>query len=509
MPRLLPVASVVVLVGLLLVPAMAASAQPETNTPADCPSVTSFGTGVAYAVPDAQTLPAELTAFGYTCAFEPVSQISPGVTILALVRDDGVTWADATAVLQSFISAPSWTTSESLIGDGAGVYTELPPAQIVESAPASGFTVGVDHATNGGATISYVAGPPDSPVLPVATTLTGDAGSELNITNAAGGVIYITVAIFTPPTGFTDPGVLSTLKTAAVPTVAQSGVIAGAAVALMLVVGWPGFLLSQVVSRRYDRIAGKRLGELRDRIESSAARRRILTVAGLVVAALIVCLLDPAFGLNLLSLRVFLTALLTLVLFTGGAALVTGAVVRRLEPAASPRIDFRWGSLVILAVAVLLSRLLGLQPGLVFGLVAGIAFGVALNRSRSGIAVLVGSGFAAVVGLGAWIGYSVTPADAVIVRELLSALAIEGVATLPIALLPFRGLDGAHLRAWKLAVWIAAFVIAVALFVLILVTLPAGFAPIAGNVVLWAVVFAVFSALAVGVWLLDRKLAKA
>ena len=96
------------------------------------------------------------------------------------------------------------------------------------------------------------------------------------------------------------------------PTPAQTGVIAGGAVVLMLVVGWPATLLNSVVGSRYDglvRWLQRRFRRRRTR-DSGCARPKPsrlpgwLMWPGFALAAIIGAFVDPDFGWNPMSIRV-------------------------------------------------------------------------------------------------------------------------------------------------------------------------------------------------------------
>jgi len=121
---------------------------------------------------------------------------------------------------------------------------------------------------------------------------------------------------------------------------------------------------------------------------------------GFAAAAVIGGFVDPQFGVNWMSVRLLLTGLLSfLVLNLAGWTLVI-RVFRRIQKDAAPRIRFRWASLVLVAITVLIARLLEFQPGVIFGLVAGLAFAISLTASRNALVVLLGSGFGLIVARG-------------------------------------------------------------------------------------------------------------
>ena len=320
---------------------------------------------------------------------------------------------------------------------------------------------------------------------------------------------------FTDANGFGDPSILSSLKTVqdAVPTPTQTVVIGGMAALLTLVAGWPGSLLSGVIVKRYDAVL-KRLRERRKRpraVTPPARQPIVLALLGFLVAAVISGFVDPGFGLNPLSVRIVVTGFLTYLVFNVVGSEIVAAVVRRVQPDSRPFLHFRWGSLVIVVLAVCAARLLGFQPGIVFGLVAGLTFAITLAESREALVVLVGSGFTLGVALVAWVAFSfVAPATAgsgnvllVSTTEFLSGLTIGGISSLPIVLLPFAVLEGGSLFGWKKWVWAFAYAIALVAFMVILVTVPNELGLIPADFVRWVVIFAAFGFVAVIIWAID------
>jgi hypothetical protein len=321
-------------------------------------------------------------------------------------------------------------------------------------------------------------------------------------------------------TGLDDPSTISDLRTIqdAVPTPAQGGVLVVSAALLTLLLAIPAYLLSRVLSSRYDQLFGwlerGRIGRVRAQLAKpgSTGRRWLLLGAGTVLAAYIACFIDPRFGFNGLSVRLFLTLLVTFVIFNVGAWGVVSLVLRRVQPDAKPTLTFHPATLLVVALAVLLSRLLSFDPGLVFGLVAGTTFAVTLALSKEAIVIITGSAYAAAVGLLAWTGYSILTAlnpldaSAVALTEFFGGLTIEGVSTLPIALIPLATLDGGILFRWRRWVWGAVYAIGLALFMLVLFTLPGGDTPADGDFMRWVIVFAVFAVVATAVWLVDYLL---
>ncbi|MET0734305.1 MAG: hypothetical protein ABWY55_01470, partial [Microbacterium sp.] len=320
-------------------------------------------------------------------------------------------------------------------------------------------------------------------------------------------------------TSFADPSVLSSLRTIAeaLPNAVQSTVIGVGAIVLMLLIGVPGVLLDSVIGPRYEAAAAR----WRARRRAPAEPRRApswLIWPGFVVAAVIAGFVDPAFGWNGMSARVVISGLLSFAALNVAGWMLVRVLIRRSVPDSDPRMVFRWGSLVLLALSVLVARLIGFEPGVIFGLVAGLTFAIALAASRDALVILVGSGIALVVALVGWAAYSLlspladaAPGNAmlVLVTEFASGLTIEGVSTLPIALLPLLALDGAALYAWRRWVWAIAYVIGLGAFMLVLLTIPDSWATVGGDFSRWVLLLVGFAVVAIAVWginaLLERR----
>ncbi|MEO8095293.1 MAG: hypothetical protein ABI632_10210 [Pseudolysinimonas sp.] len=326
--------------------------------------------------------------------------------------------------------------------------------------------------------------------------------------------------------GIADPSVLSSLRTFAdaLPTPTQSVVIVGSSIMLMLVVGWPGSLLNSVIGARWDAFSARLQSRRKSPEPASSStdgipakpRRtapRWLAWPGLVLAALIGGFVDPAFGFNAMSARVVVSGLLSLLVFNVAAWSLAGVIIRRIEPRSAPYIKFRWGSLLVLLGAVVLARLLDFNPGVIFGLVAGLAFGMTLARSREAVVVVAGAAFALVVSMLGWTGYSLLAPlassqagnpVAVFATEFFSGLTIEGVSSLPLALLPFALLDGGKLFGWKKWVWAIAYTAGLAVFMLVLLTIPDSFGQIPGDFLRWIGLFVAFGVIAIVIVVIDR-----
>lgn len=342
---------------------------------------------------------------------------------------------------------------------------------------------------------------------------------------AGAGVVVTSFSVadgsFSPDAGGTlglgAPSVISHLKTVwdALLTPLQGVVLLFSAAVLTFLVALPGSLVSGALSAHWDDWFGwarRPFGALRRLAQREQPFAAFL--AGVVVATLISAFIDPRFGFNLMSVRLYLTQFLAFVLFNVGAWSVIRLAVRRLEPERPPpRLHLRLGSLVILLASVAISRLLAFDPGVVFGLVAGLVYAATLATARRAIVVVLGSSFAAVAGLVSWLLYSLLVAvggstsGSILLAptEVLAGVTILGMASLPVALLPLAALDGAALWRWRRIVWVLSYFAVSALFLLVMVTVPGGTTPISGDFLRWVGLYVVFAVVAVGVWLIGVR----
>ena len=231
--------------------------------------------------------------------------------------------------------------------------------------------------------------------------------------------------------------------------------------------------------------------------------------AGVAAAGLISGFVDPQFGFNPGSLRLLASILVGFAVDVGLGWLVTIWLVRRLAPGATHSFVFRPVSLVIVGAAVVLTRVTGFEPGIVFGLVAGVAFGAVAARAAQGKAALVQLGYAFGVALLAWLGYGVvagatTAGDdfwATFFLETLGSIAIGGMASLPIALFPVRGLAGQAVWEWNRWIWGASYAVGLFAFFLVLMPMPFSWQEVQLSLVGWLTIYAAYLGVALVMWL--------
>ncbi len=286
--------------------------------------------------------------------------------------------------------------------------------------------------------------------------------------------------------------------------VAAAGVASMVLVALVML---PQTLLDATVSANADRWSGF-MSRLRRRRSAVGISGRALVVAGLVLTAVISGFVDPKFGLNPGSLRLGLSLTVAIFIESVLGLWLVGRLVRDQEEESQPQVTFKMSSLVIVVASVVLSRLVGFEPGIVFGFVFGLVFAREMSRGREARIGLLGCTYGLVVGLGAWVVYSVlggaTPAEGgfltLFVVETFGGLAVATLAALPIALFPMAVTDGGVIFRWSKKIWILAYVVALTVFMLIVIPLPASWSEISGSFTAWVGIFVAYCVVAVVVW---------
>lgn len=366
-----------------------------------------------------------------------------------------------------------------------------------------------------GSTVEYDAGRIDGTIPYVSGSTCLIDGSCATPSPAAGPVVSPVRPAQPRPAA--DPGVLSTLP-APVEVLTPKNIawaVAGSVV-LVILIALPTALYDSVadvvsgaVAAWWARLRRRaRPGSAEDRAERS------LTIAGwpaalvgLGIAGVVSTFVDPRLGPDLAGLRTVASVLLSFAIAVALGWVATLLAVRRTHPGMPARLEFRPPTLLIVLAAVVFSRLTGFEPGLVFGLVAGVVLGGALATADRARFALVGLLWSFGIGIVAWIAYAFIPASGglVFLRETLSAVAVAGLAALPIALLPLRGLVGHDLWTWRKPVWTVVYLVGMFAFLLVLLRAPFAVDHVDASVWAWGGLFAAYAVAAVVLWLVVTK----
>jgi hypothetical protein len=190
---------------------------------------------------------------------------------------------------------------------------------------------------------------------------------------------------------------------------------------------------------------------------------RVLAVLGLL--GLIYGFLSPDFGLNPQSLVLFISLVIGLgfiTYFSEGSS--SRLAIRRYRADSSIKL---YGTAVIVAIlAVIVSRSISFQPGLVYGFIASavIIAPIALAKRDDATLVLIPAFGLMVVSVLAWLllgPVRVAAADGspmpALVETILAMIVIGGLEGLFITMIPLRFLDGATVMGWSRVAWALAF----------------------------------------------------
>src|SRR5690554_128997 len=317
---------------------------------------------------------------------------------------------------------------------------------------------------------------------------------------------------------FDAPSTISTLPTAQSLdlTPERVGVTTGIAVVLVAIIAFPGKLVESALSANYESVSRRMrplMTPMRRLASAVRARARLLPrwsliTVGLVVAAIVSGFIDPQFGANPGSVRMFVSLLLTLVVESVIALWLVSRLVRRRDPRLGARFEFKFGSLIVLLIVVLVSRATSFEPGMLFGVVLALSYATRPDARTELRASATEAGYRFGVGLLSWVAYSVVTgvqgvapdAAGVFLRETLGGFAIGALSALPILLLPWPGLIGGVIYSWRRGAWFGAYSVAILAFLIILLPLPQSWAHIEMPFVTLLSVYLVFAIASLAVW---------
>ncbi len=196
------------------------------------------------------------------------------------------------------------------------------------------------------------------------------------------------------------------------------------------------------------------------RIGSIARVLAVLCLLGLVYS-----LLSPDFGLNSQTFVLFVSLVVGLGFLTYFQEGSTSRLAAR-RYRANASIKLYGTAVMVSIVAVVISRLVTFQPGLVYGFIASavIVAPVALGRRDDATLVLVPAVGLIVVSLAAWLLLGPITAAAAggapvpgLAQTILAMIVIGGFETLFVSMIPLRFMDGAAVMSWSRPAWALTF----------------------------------------------------
>ena len=273
---------------------------------------------------------------------------------------------------------------------------------------------------------------------------------------------------------------------------AQAGILT---LLILVLLPFPSQLFNATLEENYDQIRGafRRVplaGRLvRPSSESLAEPAphspwRLLVVAIFVlVSGLLYGLLDPEFGLDSRSLVTFAGIVLGLVIVTWAANLPRRVIHARVAGDRG-RLWVVPGTLLVAALCVLISRLVGFLPGYLYGLILGYAFVARVEPVHDGRAGGLGAWWMLALSGVAWLtlgavripGVEGTVAGTV-TEGVLAALVVAGIEGIVFSLMPLRFLPGELVFKWQRWRWIVLYALGLFGFVVILLNAANGYLP--------------------------------
>lgn len=258
----------------------------------------------------------------------------------------------------------------------------------------------------------------------------------------------------------------------------------------------------------------------------------------LVLASALGALLATGFAFTLATARLAGALLLAVLLVNGTSAVVKGLINRR-RPG-RPRLVVRPIHLAVLVIVALFTQWIGAGAVVIFGLLLVVPEPFEAERSQTGqagtevpggrrlgaVAVLVGAGWALVMGIAAAVGaayiaghpfadlISWEQIDAARAPELQTAMDLATIlglevcmavvviafGSLPVLLLPLRGFEGRLLWDWSPIAWAIGYVVVSAAASIMLLPLVQ-----ARSVWLWGIPFAVYAVAVLAIGLGRRR----
>ena len=197
--------------------------------------------------------------------------------------------------------------------------------------------------------------------------------------------------------------------------------------------------------------------------------RTPLGVLGFVLlSALLYSFLDPTFGFSATSLASFIGLALGLFVVVAAYGLPLLYFARKHQLTLTVRA--LPATLLIGVLCVLVSRIVGFQPGYLYGLIIGFFFAQSMTREQEGPAEASAAAASLVVAVVAWISLiflrgdpsAATDLGNITLQAAAATVVVAGLENAVFAMLPLRFLPGAAVYNWDRRIWLV--IIALGLF---------------------------------------------
>jgi hypothetical protein len=311
---------------------------------------------------------------------------------------------------------------------------------------------------------------------------------------------------------FFDQSPFSTLKPIDFEVLAPAvGHSAGLIGVLTVLVSFPTLLLSKALDEVHGKVSKK------DRFAwTGASVTGLWALALFFVAAIIEGFSDPTFGFNYKALRVLITGFLAFVVMDMGRNHIAFLITKKHSGQEYPLLSAKPFFLLVVAATVVFARITNIDPTMIFGSVIGLELGSRISKQSKGVVKLVTTVYTFAVGVLCWGGYSwlttihlytQTQLNSgnlshfqlwlgmcqVTAAEFMSMIAVSAFSTVPISMLPFAGLGGKSLIAWKRWVWVVTYFFGLLAFVIVVLPMPNVWSQPSEAVSSWLAVLAAYT----------------
>lgn len=316
-----------------------------------------------------------------------------------------------------------------------------------------------------------------------------------------------------------DPATPSAL-TGSIPTLSElfSNPVAlaaggGFALALMLLVAIPSELLNSTLSsgghrlgRGYLAVQGALAG-VNDRL-TAVTRTPVVSAAVLILAMSVVFgFNDPDYGFDPVSVRLTLSMAASIFIVYCLAALLSGAIMKRLWGIES-RLEMLPTALLLAVLGVVIARLIDFTPGFLIGLAIGLSIIGTVPAALRAKAILLQLGVIFAVGVVAYLAYSglrgipglIDTVPGVFLDDTLVAIVAESLTGLLIVLLPLAFFSGRELWTQSKLLWVVSFMIVATAFSVIVLPTATDEVGSLLDLVPWLIPVAIYAVIVLGLW---------
>jgi hypothetical protein len=166
-------------------------------------------------------------------------------------------------------------------------------------------------------------------------------------------------------------------------------------------------------------------------------------------------------------------------------------------------------TLLVAAVCVLISRLVGFLPGYLYGLIFGYTYAKSIEAAQDGRAGVLGAWWMLAVSVTAWLTLGAVRIPGVqdtvagtIAASVLAGLVVAGIEGVVFALMPLRFLPGEPVFRWQRLRWYVLYALGLFGFLFILLNPASGYVPQQESVpfVVAVALFVAFGAVSILFW---------